>query len=229
MIKYLALLLPILMLLVPTPAEAYYMEYLNFVWDNPPIVCIWDSDYNRHATIAVLKWYDALVDDYGDKFAFTTLIISGEIEFEILKDCNINIIYVEMEYASAEDLDGVSGRSIIDLSESVAYIYVYEGLYTHYPTLEDFDNTIIRTTMHEIGHGFGLGHVMPESIGEGLRPWPDTLMWAYSGALTDTEIDEHTLLAFKCLYNTNGWKGNHPNTCPRFNMDLQPLYDPSKF
>ena len=196
------------------------MSYLNFVWDKAPIVCIWDSDYNRHAGVAVIKWYDALVDNYGDGYSFNTIIVTGEVDFELLKDCNIHIIYVEVEYASAEELAGVTGRTMIDLNMSVAYVYVYEGLYAHYPTLKDFDNTMIRTTMHEIGHAFGLGHVIPENAGEGLRPWPRTLMWAYSGEWTDTDIDEQTLLGFKCLYNTNGWKGNHPNTCKRFNMDL---------
>ncbi len=214
MIKYLVVLLPLL-LLIPPPAHGYYMDYMGFVWDSSPLICIWDSDYNGHATTAVTNWYDAL----GDEFKFNTLIVTGEVDFEILQRCNIHIIYVEMEYASAEELDTVTGRMSMKIGGSIAYIYVFEAG-TYYPNLEAFDNSIIRTTMHEIGHGFGLGHVIAENDNEEANP-PSTLMWSGSGAWTDTIIGEQTLLAFRCLY-VDAWEGNHPDNCNKFDMDLEP-------
>ncbi len=213
MIKYLVVLLPLL-LLIPPPADAYYMEYLGFVWQGSPLICIWDSDYNRHAVTAVTNWYDAL----GDKFKFNSLIVTGYVDFETLDNCNIHIIYVEMEYASAEELDTVTGRMVMERGGDVAYIFVFEALGAYYETLKDFDNTIIRTTMHELGHGFGLGHVIADNVEEESYS-PRTLMWSGSGGWTDTVIDEPTLLAFRCLY-IDGWERNHPENCEKFDMDL---------
>ncbi len=195
------------------------MNYLDFTWDGSPIICIWDSDYNRHATTAILMWYDGLTERFGEGYEFTTWIISGYTDFTILEKCNINIVYVEMEYASAEELDGVTGTMLHRDISSNFYLYIYEARPAH-PNLESFDNSMIRTTLHEIGHAFGLGHVTPDSAGEAMKPWPDTLMWPYQDTSFSIEIDENTLLAFKCLYHTNSWVGNHPDNCKEFRMDI---------
>lgn len=211
------LLIPLILLgIVVVPAEGYYMDYLGFAWDRSPLICIWDSKYNEHAKVAVLEWYNSLVKTFGDGYVFSSIIVNGEVDPNILKACSINIIYVYKEDASFDSLDGITGTTYGIKGGSALFLFIYEARNPQ-PTPEDFDNSIIRTTMHEIGHGFGLNHVMPESPGEGLKPWPSTLMWPWQDT-NDTYIDEQTLLAFKCLYRNNGWIGNTPYGCLRFNM-----------
>lgn len=197
----------ILMLTIPMPADAFYMTFLNFTWDGPPLICVMDSDYNRHASAAIKAWQDSIYENFGEGYNFTGTIIKPDTSFEVIDQCRIFIVYVEVEVATFEELEGISGRMMA--SSNDVYIHVYEGRGI-YPSLEAFDISMIRTTMHELGHAFGLGHVMTENMGERIKPWPNTLMWPLSEKNQVAQIDVVTLEGFGYLYHERSWMGNFP-------------------
>lgn len=208
--KYIILIVLLALIPVTGSSYAYYVTFLDFTWDGPPLVCVWDSDYNRHAIIAINAWQDALYDNFGKGYNFLGTIITPSTPWEILESCRIHIVYVEVEYAAFEDLDRL-GIMLNQRGLNHVFVYVYEGRGNVYENLEQFDNSMIRTTMHEIGHAFGLGHVLSEKMGERIKPWPNTLMWPYSEPDSKTEIDSVTLEAFRYLYHESSWMGSSAN------------------
>lgn len=230
--KYIIIVTFILLQLALTPAYAYYYDNtsLNFVWKTPPLVCVWDSDYNRHADEALSKWQDALITEFGPEFKFPATLIKSETSFEVIQMCNINLVYIEIEYASVEDLTDengfVKGGIMYSKISSEIWIYIYEAKGKFFPTLEDFDNMMITTTMHEIGHSLGIGHVIAENMQEKLKPWPKTIMWPFGGHDTHKTIYPQDLDAFKCLYYEATWFGNNPAICPKYDTDFPLRPDP---
>ena len=66
--------------------------------------------------------------------------------------------------------------------------------------------------MHELGHGWGLGHVYPENSYEGLKPHPTTLMWKWQWDPIIT-VDNATKHGMYCMYGKDGWAGKN-DLCP---------------
>ena len=122
------------------------------------------------------------------------------------------------EVTADKNLEQVGGRasfSMYGTTEHKVWLHIFEARDGW--VIDDIEASILRTTLHEIGHGFGLNHVNTNSYLEKMKPWYDTLMWPFH--VYDTPIvDEQTLLAFKCLYPTNGWGGNSFNLCNGFEM-----------
>ncbi len=197
----------ILILAMPVPADAFYMTFLNFTWEGPPLVCVWDSDYNKHATLAVSAWQDSLTLNFGEGYDFRGTIIKPDTAEEIIDMCRIHIVYIEVEYAPYDPDVRKHGVMLHKPNANHVFIYIYEGRGI-YPSLEAFDTSMIRTTMHELGHAFGLGHVITENMGERIKPWPSTLMWPLSERDQKAQIDVVTLEAFRYLYHESSWMGN---------------------
>jgi len=213
-IKYIVIAIMLLGLLFVVeqfrPADAFYMTFLNFTWDGPPLVCIWDSDYNQHAIVAVNAWQDSLYDNFGEGYVFLGTIIKPDTSWEVINQCRIHIVYVEAEHAAYEDLKNERQGLMLSNPSHLNYVfvYIYEGRANIYSDLASFDRAMIRTTMHELGHAFGLGHVVTENMGERIKPWPETLMWAISDPDQIAKIDIVTLEAFRHLYHERSWMGN---------------------
>lgn len=208
--KYIILFVFLALVPITGSAYAYYITFLDFTWDGPPLVCVLDSDYNRHAIIAINAWQDALYDNFGEGYNFVGTIIKLNTLTEVIEQCRIFIIYVEEEYAAFEDLDK-QGMMLHQKGLNHVFIYVYEGRGNIYKDLEEFDNSMIRTTMHEMGHAFGLGHVTSDKMGERLKPWPDSIMWAISEHDSKIKIDSATLEGFRLIYPGNSWMGSSPH------------------
>ncbi len=210
---YIICVLIISMAFLPS-VDGYYMEYLGFIWEGPPLVCVWDSDYNRHAIEAINIWQNTLFDNFGPGYNFLGTIITPESPWEVIELCRILVVYVEIEYATVEELDGMTGVMRATMGTNYVVAYVYEARPQVFPNLKAYDDSVIRTTMHEMGHAFGLGHVIAESAGEAMKPWPQTLMWKASTALKENKIDQATLDGFQNLYKSGKWSENvvlYPN------------------
>lgn len=236
-IKYIVIIVLLLGLLFVVeqfrPADAYYYDNapLGFVWSGPPLFCVWDSDYNKHAKEAISNWQYALVDNYGEKFHFPAALIQSDTPFEYIQNCKIHLIYVKEKYASVEDLTDENnfvkgGIMYSRINPEYMFIYMYEARAGFFPTLEDFDNMMITSTMHEIGHALGIGHVVAENMQEKLKPWPNTLMWPFGGHDTHKTVYPQDLDAFKCLYYEKIWFGNNPDYCPTHYTEFPLRPDP---
>ncbi len=203
------LLLIIGMLMLPITASAYTTDPL-WSWDNAPLVCVWDSDYNWMMTEAVNEWWVALTDRYGEEGGFPAVIVDGT-EDQVV-NCKIHIVLTEIEYA--DNKDGILGITFApNEGDNAIYIAIYETN-RPYDTLDDYNQSVIRTITHELGHAFGLGHWIPDNMAEALRPWPDTLMWAYQDEGAPYDVDEYTLDQFEHIYGPNGWVGSNDNRGP---------------
>ena len=227
---YISLAILLVLLPVAGTADAYYYnnKQLNFTWQAAPLVCVWDSDYNRHAEEAIEKWQRALVNEFGEQWYFYATVITPYTTWEVIEQCGVHIVFIEVEYASLEDLydekDGVVGGRMLDRIDNV-WIYVYEAKNWR-GTLEAFDDLIITTTMHEIGHALGLGHVIAENQQEKLKPWPKTIMWPWGGHDTHKTIYQQDLDNFKCLYYNDNWLGNEPDRCLQYPTSFPDRPDP---
>jgi hypothetical protein len=202
------------LIMLPIPAFAYTADPL-WNWNSPPDICVWDSDYNWMMTEAVNSWWIALDERFGENGQFNAFIIYGEepeVEF-----CDIHLVLHEIEYADMSS-EGILGTTWTpDKGTNIIFITVYE---TGRPgdTLDEYNNSVIRTIQHELGHGFGLNHWIPDNMAEALRPWPTTLMWAYQEADAPAGVDEYTIDQFEHIYGPNGWVGKNDNRSP-FTVD----------
>ncbi len=221
-------------------ADAYYYDNapLRFTWDGAPLFCVWDSDYTKNAREAVVTWQNALVDNYGEGFHFPAILILPDTPFEQIQQCNVNIIYVEEEYSSVEDLTDENGFTkggimIHKANTEKVWIYVFEAKAGVFLTLQEFDDMITSVTMHEMAHALGIGHVISENMEEKLKPWPDTLMWPFGGHESHKTIYSQDLEAFRCLYPGYSWQGSSPELClthpTEFPLRLDPFTGKSKF
>jgi hypothetical protein len=225
--KYIIIVTFVLLQFALIPAHGYYYDNvpLNFTWSGAPLICVWDSDYNKNAKEAISNWQQALVDNYGESFYFPAILILPDTPSEHIKNCKINIIYVEEEYATLEGLTDENGfvKGGIMLHKKnldMMWIIVYEAKGAVFLTLQDFDDMMTTTTMHEIGHSFGIGHVVSENMQEKLKPWPNTVMWPFSGHETHKTLYPQDLEAFRCLYPGHSWLGSNPIHCPTHSVEF---------
>ena len=178
------------------------------------MICVWDSKFNVNAQEAVNTWHTVLVDRFGEGFGIEAMIVNSNTNVNDLEKCDIHIIYILDEYTTQEGLETKTGQLWKYNPSTDVFLFIYEERENRDPKL------ITATTLHELGHGFSLNHVIPESMGEAMRPWPDTLMWQWVDENYERDIDEQTLLAFKCYYNGGSWQARHMHTCPIFYPDF---------
>ena len=192
--------------LIPlTPVYGYYTDTLPWHMNGAaPIICIWESDHDVLFAEAIHIWWKALVEKYGKKQGgFPAYMVNGSTSG--VEECTINIIYVDNDVGTPED--GMRGITHLLQKGKSFWIFIFEG--SRSDNEELYNLSIVRTTLHEMGHAFGLGHWLPESAGEALRPWPLTLMWQYGDLGYPAEIDEFALLQFDCIYHSDGWLGKN--------------------
>lgn len=203
--KVIAITLLIIFMAILWPESLFaYTANPYGAFEGPPIVCVWDSKYNEQIKEGVNLWWHALVDRYGYDGEFNAILVYGTEDNLVL--CNIHIVHANFYR------DGILGSTFFPkYGNSEIYIMIYNN-----PIVTD--NEIIRTTAHELGHGFGLDHFNPDNLAEALRPWPTSLMWAYQDPNILAEIDEYTLDQFECIYGINGWSGSN-NLCEKYTTD----------
>jgi hypothetical protein len=179
-------------------AEAYYSEPLSWSWNGKPVLCSWDNKYNEEFEFSINMWWNVLVEKYDESSGFEAYRVDGESD--MLHRCNIHLVFVNVDTV---DDTFILGRTMSPNNNQL-FIFIYEN---NRP--DDISSSIKRTVLHEIAHSFGVGHWFPESMGEGLKPWPTTLMWQYQEVGYPVEIDEYTMSQFRCVYGSDSWFGKN--------------------
>jgi len=201
-------LLVIWLMILPM-ADSYTMDLL-WQWQGNPLICIWDNKYNNLFEQAVNEWNDALYT-LGPDWVLSYKIVDGDTSNEIIKYCQINLVLIEYSITKDIEYNGIIGRTSYHTNSFRIFIVVYEERDSEY--YSNFDDAIVKTTKHELGHGFGLNHWMPESPGEGLKPWPASLMWQYSDKNYNGTVDQYSLDALVCWYGEDGWEKPNDRDC----------------
>jgi len=201
-------LVVILLIFVPF-ASAYQMDMI-VQWGHNPNICIWDNKYNHLFEQAVNDWNEKFINMDGD-WTLLYIIVDENTPSETLQYCHINMILVGLEITKDEEYNGILGRTSFVVQANSAFVVVYEERDPiHY---FDFNDAIVKTAKHELGHAFGLGHWIPENTDEGLKPWPATLMFNISDKYYNGTIDDYSLAALHCWYGDDGWGGVNKRTC----------------
>ena len=199
--------------LIFTPfAEAYEMDMI-VQWEHKPNICIWDNKYNNLFQRSIEEWNKSLSNQLGEHWILLYMIVDKDTPVEIVKYCHINMILVESELTKNNEKEyaGVLGRTSFVVQDNKAFAVVYEERdAAHY---FNFDDAIVKTAKHELGHAFGLGHWEPENAYEGLRPWPATLMFGTSDKYYNGTVDNYSLAALHCWYGDDGWGGVNERIC----------------
>jgi len=152
-------------------AGAYQMDLL-WQWSDKPNVCIWDNKYNHLFAKGFTEWNEALYS-LGEEWVLQGKIVNGSTSAEIIQYCHINLILLEYSITEKEEFNGVIGRTSYTIPKDTSqtsrvFAVIYEERDSaHY---FNFDDAIVKTVKHELGHAFGLGHWVPENTYEGLRP-----------------------------------------------------------
>ena len=189
-------------------ANAYQMDLL-WQWGGNPHICIWDNKYNHLFEKGVNDWNDALYS-LGKDWPNEYKIIYPDTPDIIAKYCNINLVLVEHWITEDEPFTGVIGRTVYSQGNMV-FISVFEERNSkHY---FNFNDAIVKTVKHELGHGFGLGHWVAENTYEAMRPWPATIMWGTSDKYYNGTIDQYSLDALTCWYGEDGFGGKNDRVC----------------
>ena len=199
--------------LVSIDVYAYEMTYLDFMFRGAPTICYMDSDYNDHFEEAILVWEQALWDRWGEDGLFSYMLIDKNTQ-EFLEYCHVIMVVVEEEYVTDTDETPLGVARSLHTSEYI-FLYIFED--RPVMSLEDFDKSMKRTMLHEIGHSFGINHWIGENMSEGLSK-PNLLMWQFQWH-NDVKIDKHTMDALECLYGKSGFNGNKPvDHCQTFKI-----------
>lgn len=197
----------------PQIIEAYKMEIIWYWSNQTPVVCIWDSDYNEVMVKSMIEWNNFFRDKWGENDTIPFYIVNGTTLN--LENCNIHLIMVPLEVTRTDPSNDVYnnplGRASPDLRNEIIWLHIFEER-----TINDelYIMSIKRTIMHELGHGWGLGHIVPENMHEGLKPHPNTLMWVWQWG-QEIIIDEATKKGIDCIYGKDGWAGKN-DRCPEW-------------
>jgi len=198
--------------------SAYQIETLWHWTGHSPTVCYWDSDHNLLMDEAIMTWNDYFYEEWGKDGIVQFFRVDGYTEG--LDKCNIHIIIVPLEVTRADPendiYDNPLGSTTPRLDKKLIWIFVYEERSV---SSKYFEISMQRTIMHELGHAWGLGHVLPENVYEGLKPHPLTLMWAYQWEPV-LIIDNATRHGMKCMYGNDGWAGQNDLCAKKIKVPL---------
>ena len=171
------------------------------------MVCFINLDDNQFmiASVAIGLWNNGFNNTMGDE---GLVYARFENATYIHDDCNVAVHYLPVVWAYdplVKDIikvNGVAGCYTANANERLCTMLVSTG--------EGFrDNReLLITTIHELGHIWGLEHVTPISNWEKMY-FPDgyTIMAAYPQNIKEIGIHEELFNALHCRYGDDGWGG----------------------
>ncbi len=186
------------------PVFAAEIPLKAWTWNTTPLVCFVDLDEKQRviAAVSIGLWNTQFERIWDDPKYLVGFRLENATHFD--KDCTVLAYYLDNAWAYDIDeskylvVNGVAGCPLANAEDRICTLYVNTNNGTR-----DIES-VFRTTLHELGHVWGLGHEKHNLSWE-LRNFPDgfTIM---SSKPQNVPLGIHDGLAdaLKCKY-PSGW------------------------